>query len=365
MSGEIHLLKGSDAVLLGDAVRALVDRLVGDGSRDEVLAEFTGDDYDLNAVVLAAQTVSMFGDRIVVAHNLGRYGRGRATTADDDGPEAEADDEPGRTAADIAPLLGYLDDPAPDTHVVLVWSPPLTPQVPRGPVPKKLIDAVKAAGGTVSTHGTPSGRGVDIWLDERIGASSVVLAPAARRLVGERLGEDVTRIGGVLSVLEATFGDGVGPLGPDDVEPFLGDAGGVPPWDLTDAIDRGQVATAVSHLRRMVDGGGRHPLQVMASLNKHFATMLRLDGAGIRSKAEAAEVLGIKPYPAEKALQQSAKLGSERIARAMRLLATADVDLRGRTGVPSTAVMEVLVARLAQLSGGRSGRAAAVSQRRR
>ena len=34
MSSEIHLLKGSDPVLLNDAVVELIDRLVGDSARD-------------------------------------------------------------------------------------------------------------------------------------------------------------------------------------------------------------------------------------------------------------------------------------------------------------------------------------------
>lgn len=356
MSGEIHLLKGSDAVLLNEAYVALVERLVGDASRDEVLAEFIGDDYDLDAVVLAAQTVSMFGDRVVVAHQLGRFGKPRRS-ADVDDADADADgQEPEAargTGSGVAPLVEYLADPSPDTSLVLVWSPPSSPGVQRGPVPKQLTDAVKRAGGTVSDHGAPTGKVAAKWIDERLEASSVSLDPTAKRLLIDNLGEDVNRLAGVLAVLEATFGSGSEPLRPADVEPFLGDAGGVPPWDLTDAIDGGKVAHEVGNLRRMLRGGGRHPLQVMASLNTHFGRMLRLDGAGVRSEQEAATLLGLKgsTFPAKKALVQSGRLGSERIARATQLLAEADTDLRGRTGVPPEQVMEVLVARLASLSG--------------
>ena len=49
---------------------------------------------------------------------------------------------------------------------------------------------------------------------------------------------------------------GAGPLEPDDIEPFLGEAGSVPPWELTDAIDEGRVAESVDKLRRMLGGGG-------------------------------------------------------------------------------------------------------------
>jgi DNA polymerase-3 subunit delta len=79
--------------------------------------------------------------------------------------------------------------------------------------------------------------------------------------------------------------------------------------------------------------------------------MLRLDGAGARNDAEAAQLLGLKgsTFPAKKALTQARKLGSQRIRRAIALLAEADLDLRGAKAWPDELVMEVLVARLAQL----------------
>ncbi len=358
MTGEIHLLKGSDPVLLNDATVELVDRLVGDAARDEVLAEFSGDDYDLGAVILAAQTVSMFGDRVVVARNLGRFGAGAAAEADDEADgDAGVADTSTRSAAAVAMLVDYLRDPSPDASLVLVWSPPSSPGVARGAVPRKLTAAVKEAGGTVSDHGMPKGKGTAMWVEDHLGAAGVRLDRAAKQLVVGRLGEDLSRLDGILRVLEATYGTGAGPLGPDDIEPFLGDAGGVPPWDLTDAIDNGRVADAVTNARRMVHGGGRHPLAVMATLNTHYGRMLRLDGAGVRDEGEAAALLGMKgsTFPAKKAMQQAQRLGSARIVRAVQLLARADVDLRGRTGAPGEQTLEVLVGRLAGLSGAGGG----------
>jgi len=332
VSGEVHLLKGSDPVLLADAARDVVNRIVGDADRGEVLDEFSGDDYDLGAVILAATTVSMFGDRVVVARTMGRFG-----------------------VDDLGPVLDYLEHPSPDASLVLVWDKPTTSGARSHPVPKKLGDAVKGAGGTVEDCGLPSGKGRTAWLDDQLAAASVRLSPQARRVVVERLGEDLNRLGGILSVLRATFGAGAGPLDPDDIEPFLGDSGSVPPWDLTDAIDQGRVTDAVSNVQRMVRGGGRHPLQVMVTLQTHVERMLRLDGTGVRDEKEAAALLGMKgsAYPAKKAMAQGTSLGSARLARATRLLADADLDLRGRTEQSGEQVLEVLVARLAALSGGR------------
>ena len=100
----------------------------------------------------------------------------------------------------------------------------------------------------------------------------------------------------------------------------------------------------------MMGAGGRHPLAITAALNGHYGRLLRLDGAGIRDQAGAADALGVKGFPAKKALAASRRLGGQRIARAVRLLAAADLDLRGRSAWPQELVAEVLVARLASLS---------------
>jgi DNA polymerase-3 subunit delta len=88
----------------------------------------------------------------------------------------------------------------------------------------------------------------------------------------------------------------------------------------------------------------------MASLHGHFGRLLRLDGADVRNEVEVADMLGIKGFPAKKALQVSRRIGPGKVARAIRLIAAADLDLRGRSAWPPELVVEVLVARLASLA---------------
>jgi DNA polymerase-3 subunit delta len=90
----------------------------------------------------------------------------------------------------------------------------------------------------------------------------------------------------------------------------------------------------------------------MASLHNHVQRMLALDGADARTDKEAAELLGMKgsTYPAKKALEQGRRLGSQKLAQATTLLAQADIDLRGGKNGPDEVLLEVLVARLANLS---------------
>jgi DNA polymerase III subunit delta len=135
-----------------------------------------------------------------------------------------------------------------------------------------------------------------------------------------------------------------------DVQPFLGDAGGVPPWDFTDAIDAGNTTKALTLLARMTNGGGRHPLQVMSILHNHYVGIAKLDGVDARNEQDAMAATGIKsPYPAKKALQNYQRLGGASTRRAVELLAQADLDLRGARDLDPDVVMDVLVARLSKL----------------
>lgn len=332
MNPAISVLKGSDAVLLADAVSERITTLVGDRDRTDVLDQFTGDDYAVADAVLAANAVSMFGDRVIVIRNAARF-----------------------SADELAPLIAYAADPAPTSKMLVVWEKAVAAGSSSKALPKKLADSVKASGGSVvDTDVGANSKVRQHWLDEQLANSPVLLVPAAKQFIARQLGEDLSRVVGLLRTLEGAFPPGT-KLTPDDIEPFLGGAGGVPPWDLTDAIDRGDMATAVTNLRRMLAGGDRHPLQVMVTLTSHVQRMLRLDGSGVRDERAAAELLGMKgsTFPAKKALAQAQRMGSERIARAVQLLAVADADLRGRTAIPGDAVLEVLVARLARLNGQR------------
>jgi DNA polymerase-3 subunit delta len=316
-----YLVRGEQLTLLGDAVRSVVAELVAGGDASLMTEELAGDDYTVGAIVDAAQTPPFFGERrIVVARDIGRF-----------------------STHDVEPLVAYLRDPMPTTSLVLVAG--------GGQVPRPLVDAVRKAGHVVDA-GVPGGRGRSTWLAARLKQGPVRLDGRAAALVGEHLGEDVDRLGSLLEMLAAAYGQGAR-VGPEEVEPFLGGAGSVAPWELTDAIDRGDAAVALAVLRRLTGSGGRHPLVVLATLHSHFARMLRLDGADAPDEAAAAALLGMSggsTYPAKKALVQVRKLGHGPVARAISLLAEADLALKGAVDWPADVVLEVLVARLSALA---------------
>jgi len=314
-----HLLNGNDESVLRSAVHDLVDELVGDGDRAMMVDEFDGEDYELRMVVDAAQTPSFLTDkRVVVARGVDRF-----------------------NAADLAPLIAYLANPLDTSDLVLVLA--------GGSVPKKLGDAVKAVGTVTNTSPPSRAKDRQAWIADHLAAAGLRVKPDALSQLAAWLGEDAGRLDSIVATLISAYGDDQ-VLSFAELEPFIGDGGGVPPWDFTDAIDAGNTTVALTLLGRMVHGGGRHPLQIMAIMHSHYANIAKLDGVDARSDHDAMAATGIKsPYTAKKALANARRLGPGGTRRAFELLAQADLDLRGARDLDAELVMEVLVARLSKL----------------
>ncbi len=177
----VHVLTGDDEALVRSAVSDLVHRLVGDGDRSLSVDEFEGDEYELRSVVDAAQTPPFLTDRrIVVARDVGRF-----------------------SADQLGPLLAVVADLLPTTELVLAAG--------GGRLGKSLLDAVKAAGGAITSTAAPTwARDRQSWIADQAAAGGVRLSGPAAALVAERLGEDVGRLDGVVTTLAATFGDAGG-----------------------------------------------------------------------------------------------------------------------------------------------------------
>lgn len=318
----VYLVRGDDASLIAQQARRLVERLVSGGDATLMVEEFGGpsaDGLDLGAVIDACTTPPFLVERrVVVLRDAGQL-----------------------VAADVKRLATYLDNPLPTTVLVLVAG--------GGTLPASLAKLVGASGEVVDAS-VGRGKARTEWLAAHLKAAPVRLDARATVRLSEHLGGDLGRLAGLLDTLASAYGPGA-TISTADLEPFLGEAGSVMPWDLTDAIDAGETAKAMGLLQRMATAPDAHPLRLMAVLHRHYRQILRLDGSGVTSPEQAASELGVQgSFQAKKLLAQSLRLGSGGAARAIALLAAADLDLRGSTDLPDELVMEVLVARLSRLA---------------
>lgn len=338
-----HLVKGDDPVLRAATLEALLGELVGAGERALAVEDLTvpsrassGDaDHEARQAVVAAAVNAArcppFGStvRVVVLRDVGHL-----------------------AAGDVGPLVSYLADPLATTELVLVTG--------GGAIPVALAKALEAA--KAVEHGKVVADGADV-LDAALADARIVVRPDARRAILERVGTEVGRIPAIVDVLAAAYGPD-DRLTAADVEPYLGHAGSVAPWRLSQAIEAGDVAGALEVLDRLLHAAGprqpkpMHPLQVLAFLHNQLRRVARVDDPAVRTHQEARAVLGGQGRGAEvqakTALALARRLGTEGIREAYAALCRADLDLKGARAVPGDVVMELLVARLATLTA-RSG----------
>jgi DNA polymerase-3 subunit delta len=351
----VYLVKGSDPMLRDRVVDDLVDELLAGDDRSLALEEFTvpgraagGDDAPapggaeareevVGAVLNAASSPPfMTAHRVIVIHDAGAL-----------------------TASDAEPLVRFLADPLESSVLVFVAG--------GGTLPPALTKQLKAA--HVEERAPASEKTQDVLADA-VRAANLRLRPDAAKVVTAHLGQDAGRVAAFVEVLAAAYPAGA-QLSEDDVAPYLGDAGAIPSYQLTNAIEEGDSARALQVLHRLLTVSSpqqpkpMHPLQIMGTLNNYYRRLLRVDDPAIATVDDAIAALGgrISSFPARKLMEQARALGIDGIRDAFDLLYQADLDLKGARGIPEDAVMDVLVVRLARLAArsgaARSGRSGA------
>src|SRR3954451_4242777 len=348
MSAAAYVVKGSDPSLRDRVVDDLVAQLLGDDDRSLALEEIVipgragaGDDPDApsgadgrDAAVAALLNGAgsppfMTAHRVVVARDVGAL-----------------------TAGDVDGIVRYLDDPLDTTILVFVAGGGTMP-----PALSKKLKEIKAE------ERAPESEKTDKVLITAAHDAGVLLSPDAAKLIASHLGEDAGRVAALVDVLAAASPPDAR-LGVDDVTPYLGEAGSVPSYLLTNAIEAGDLAAALETLHRLLTVSSAqqpkpmHALQVIGLLTGYYRRILRLDDPSVRSAADAVAALGgrVKEYPARKALVQARSLGTGGIRQAFDALFQADLDLKGARGIPEQAVMEVLLVRLTRLAARSGGR---------
>ena len=347
----IYLVQGTDPVLRDREVHALIDTLLDGADRSFALDDHTvasrrrasesaDDNEDAGAAgdgaleqpLFAAITTAlssppfMTACRVVVVREIGNL------------------------VADQGKWLAeWIADPLPDVHLVLVTG--------GGRTPAALDKAIKAH---AQAMGPAAEQTADV-LSKELKDAHLKLAPDAAKRVSAHLGDDAGRVPELVDLWHSTYGDDA-VLDLDDIESYLGELGTAGRFDLANAIDRGDVAAALETLHRLLTATSAaqpkplHPMQVMATLVFHYQRLVRLDDPEIVTKEHAAQALGMKSAGGARfPLEASRRLGTDGLREAMRLLAQAELDLRGASGVDERTVIDVLIARLAALSR-RSGR---------
>ena len=322
MAESLIVVSGSEWSLVEQRARERATELVGEGDPSMMLesfffhAETNGDDRDRlrGDVAGSLATPPFIVERRVV---LVRF-------------------SDKMTDEDVQSIVAWAQNPTPAVHCVVAIAR----------APKELLAAAGEAialdvGWKESDH--------DRIIDETLTRHRVTVKAGTVAYIRELLGDDIGRVAALAETLSNIYGSA--PIGKEHIEPYIGGEGSVPEWDLTDAIEKGQVANAIHVTRRIMGrdlGAGNYIVNI---LTRFYLGVAAVDAPGL-GEAEARAAIGPKATPtqAKKRMKTLQILGSDRAAAALDLVLEADRDVKGRAGgMSSQTVVEVLVARLARL----------------
>lgn len=301
MSVPAYLLQGED--FLADEALERIRAEVG----SDHLSEMTFDpSFDAAEIVTALQTSSLLGGRRMVV------------VRDADGLKKEQADA----------LLAYLEEPSPDSVLVLIA------------VGKTKLDAVlRKSGGSVTLE-APKGRRLASWVRERGRTHGLKLDDRAAWALLDTVGPELRDIEAGLSQLVTSLGPG-SRVGPDEIRRAFPRLADERIYVFTDAVGERKLATAMTALRRLLEQGD-DPLLLFGALGAHVRRMLRARRAADQSASAVANLLGLPGWRAERLQRQARAYKEEELVGAVATLARTDVEMKGGD-LPPEAALEAAV----------------------
>lgn len=315
---------GEDGFMMEKAVRDLVDVLIEEESRPFDLEVLFADEADPDQVMAASNRLPfMAGKRVVVLKRMEKW-----------------------SAARIQSLTkGYVCDPSPDTCLILCYTAKPDRRT-------KYIKTLEKEAGQ-SRSFTPTGdRQLVSWVDNYFRQRGMELEPGAAQTVVDLLGADLHRLKVELQKIELFHAGSSGPITVRQLEGFLERVTVQPAWDLSPLLGRGEKASALRLLVRLLESGDE-PIPLLGLLARHYRQLLLAravveEGGGpavLEGRLDAPRWLARRQAPE---LFQELKSTSDRgLAASISHLAWADANLkRGDTRTIGPVVMVALVSRL-------------------
>lgn len=296
-----YLLTGSDRPKIERALRRLRDRF-----GDDSLERLTADQASGEDAVAACNAMGLFatGGRLVLVEGVERW----------KAPDAKAIGE-------------YLASPTPDTVLALV-----------GDDIRKDSPLAKACAkaGAVLVYEV-SKRELPKWVGEQFARHGVRVGPDASRALVELVGDNPYALAGEIDKLALWAGSDE--VGEDEVELLVAARADAPPWALTDAWGRREIAGVLSAcesiLERSTRSGGIPML--VGSLVAHVRrvqTAHRLDEQGISPRDAMGALNARHPYVAQKAFEQARNFSADELRDAIVRLSDLDLAVKGGSRLP-------------------------------
>jgi len=321
-SKPVYLLTGSDRPKIETALGRLRRHFA-----PEATDARSALDTSAEAAIALCNAGSLFGDnRLVIVEDI------------DGQRDSDGRLKGGWKAADVDALSAYLGSPAPATVLALV-----------GEDVKKTTALFKACAkaGDILEYAVAK-KEIQRWVADQFRSRSARAEPEACAALIQIVGEDLHKLALEVDKL-ATWADGE-PIGEREVELLAVPAADTPTFTLTDAWATREPARALAASETIFE---REPkprrdtaARLAGALGSHLGrlrSVKRLAADGVRSK-EAAGMLRMHPFYAEKLFRQADAFSPEELRDATARLSELDGALKGRSRLaPDLEVQRALV----------------------
>jgi len=315
----VYLLGGSDRPKVGRALERLRARF--DPAAVEALsaAEATGDD-----AVAACNALGLFagGGRLVIVGDAERW-----------------------KAADAKAVELYLRNPTPETVLALVAAE-LAKDAPLAKACAKHGDVLLY---DVAKRELPK------WVAEQLARAGARADASACRALIDLVGDNLDELANEAEKL-ATWAAGE-PIGEREVELLVTARAEMPPFALTDAWGRRDVAAVLAAAESLVESS-TIPAVVgrLAAHVRRVKACKALEAEGVRPR-DAAGTLRMHPFAAEKAFAQARNFEESELELAIVRLARLDLATKGGSRLPNELELERTLVELTRPAGAPAPRA--------
>jgi DNA polymerase-3 subunit delta len=299
----VYWIHGEDRAKVDTAIRRLIGRVEDEGGMPPERMEAA--ETPAVEVRAACEAMAFGGTRLVVVRRADAW-----------------------KAADVEPLIEYLQDPLPTTCLALIAEGPPTP---------RMLAAVEAAGQVLAYGPPPDRRGNEKarakWFRDYVqaevrrngGTIPAALADDVVRRAG-RAGTDSGHLANEAAKLATAAGDG--PVTKETVEALVVVDPEAKAYLLGDLIVSGDARGAQAMLADLAGGSDTTPpIVIQRLLARHFRGIAAAQAPGA-TQAEVERLTGLKGYPAQKAVEQSRSVAPGAGEWCVARLADLELDLR-------------------------------------
>ncbi|MGK2944497.1 MAG: DNA polymerase III subunit delta [Desulfuromonadales bacterium] len=311
------LLYGQESYFVEEGLQAIRNAVVRPEDRDFNLTQFHGRDFKAIDVVEQARTFPVFADRrLVIIKNV---------------HEASADQLDG--------LLTYIEDPVPET-VLLLTAEKIDAR-------RKIFQVLKKTGTTIEFKKIYENQ-LPTFVRDLAKSFNVTLTGEGLKLFCKRVGTNLVEVQGELEKLVGYLGDR-DLADENDVAAIVSDTRIESVFDLTDALGRGDISTALKLLDRLLSEG-QAPLMVLAMMTRHFRQMWKIRELTAQKvpQNEFPKRVGVSPYFLKGLQQQASRFSGQHYRQVFDQFLTTDLALKSSGGDPKM-YLEKLVLEIAAI----------------